>query len=273
MTNFSVLISVYFKENSSFFERALSSIWDGQTLQPTEIIIVKDGELTPELDRVLIAFSKKAPVKVVALSKNVGLGEALAIGLNACSFELVARMDSDDIAIANRFENQINYLIEHPSVSLISSQIAEFDNIPTNTKSIRRVPIDHNAIVRFSKTRNPMNHMAVVFHKSAVESVGGYLPFLGYEDYYLWVRMLKAGFQAYNHPEVLIYARTGNNMLARRQGFIFFKQELKLQFELKRIEHINSVQLFRNIILRALPRLFPIFGLKMVYNFLRKNND
>jgi glycosyltransferase involved in cell wall biosynthesis len=273
MINFSVLISVYFKENSSFFEKALASIWDDQTLQPTEIVVVKDGELTPELDAVLIDFSKKAPVKVVALSNNVGLGKALAIGLDACSYELVARMDSDDVAVSTRFENQISYLIENPTISLLSSQIAEFDNIPRNTISIRNVPVDNDSIVRFSKSRNPMNHMAVVFKKSAVSSVGGYLPFLGYEDYYLWVRMLKAGFQAHNHPEVLMHARVGNNMLSRRQGYVFFNQELKLQVELKRLKHINSVQLFRNIILRALPRLFPIFGLKMVYNFLRKKND
>ena len=121
MTNFSVLISVYFKENSSFFEKALSSIWDDQTLQPTEIVVVKDGELTPELDSVLIDYSKKAPVKVVALSTNVGLGKALAIGLDACSYELVARMDSDDVAVATRFEKQISYLIENPTDMVVTS--------------------------------------------------------------------------------------------------------------------------------------------------------
>ncbi len=270
MTNFSVLISVYFKENSSFFEKALSSIWDDQTLQPTEIVVVKDGELTPELDSVLIDFSKKAPVKVVALSTNVGLGKALALGLDACSYELVARMDSDDVAVATRFEKQISYLMENPTVSFISSQIAEFDNVPTNTKSIRNVPVDQHSIVRFSKSRNPMNHMAVVFKKSAVVSVGGYLPFLGYEDYYLWVRMLKAGFQAHNHPEVLMYARVGNNMLARRQGFTFFKQEIKLQRTFKKLGHITIVQFLKNIITRALPRLLPVAGLKLVYKLIRK---
>lgn len=270
MINFSVLISVYFKENSSFFEKALSSIWDDQTLQPTEIVVVKDGELTPELDAVLIDFSKKAPVKVVALSNNVGLGKALAIGLDACSYELVARMDSDDVAVATRFEKQISYLMENPTVSLISSQIAEFDNIPTNSKSIRNVPVDQYSIVRFSKSRNPMNHMAVVFKKSAVASVGGYLPFLGYEDYYLWVRMLNAGFQAHNHHEVLMYARVGNNMLARRQGFTFFKQEIKLQRTFIKLGHITIVQFIKNTITRALPRLLPVAGLKLVYKLIRK---
>jgi len=271
MTKFSVLISVYFKENSSFFEKALSSIWNDQTLQPTEIVVIKDGELTPELENVLHGFLKRAPLKLITLDKNVGLGTALAIGLKACSCEIVARMDSDDICDPSRFEKQINFLINNPDISLLSANIAEFDVDHKNPSNIRTVPNSHKEIIEFSKLRNPMNHMAVMFRKTAVLDSGGYIPFLGYEDYYLWVRMLLKGYKAHNLQESLVYARVGNNMLARRQGFKFFKQEIKLQFEFVKLGHINFIQLSRNILLRALPRLFPIWGLKLVYHFIRKN--
>lgn len=273
MNHFSVLMSVYHKENPEYIRQAFSSIWDHQILKPNEIVIVKDGPLTIELDDEILFFSQRAPVKIVKLEENKGLGIALNIGLNNCINELVARMDSDDISHPERFEKQINYLINNPEISFVSSNIQEFGKNISDILSQRLVPEFHQGITSFSKLRNPMNHMAIVFKKQAVLSSGGYIPFLGYEDYYLWVRMLQKGYKAYNIQENLVHARTGNNMLARRQGYVFFKQELKLQVELKRLKHINSVQLFRNIILRALPRLFPIFGLKMVYNFLRKKND
>jgi glycosyltransferase involved in cell wall biosynthesis len=271
MITFSVLISVYKKENPTFLKIALDSVWDNQSLKPSEFVIVKDGFLTRDLDDVITNFCKRAPVKIVQLEKNSGLGVALAKGLVECKYDLVARMDSDDIALSKRFEEQIGFMSQNPNIHLLSSYISEFNFDPEQTKSIRKVPISNKEILRFSKSRNPMNHMAVVFRKNSVLKVGNYVPFPGYEDYYLWVRMLNAGFEAHNLNQVFIQARVGNNMLARRQGYPFFVQEIKLQKEFLRIKHIGFFTFAKNTFLRALPRLLPVFCLKVVYSIIRKN--
>ncbi len=267
---FSVLISVYYKENPEFFREALQSIWDDQRLKPTEIVIVKDGPLRPELDAVISVFSLRAPVRLVTFAQNQGLGIALAKGVEACSEEIVARMDSDDISVPGRFEKQIRYLAENPEIAFISSYIAEFSTHFREITAIKAVPGSHKEIMQFSRTRNPMNHMAVMFKKQAVTDAGNYQPFPGYEDYFLWVRMLMKGYKAANIKENLVYGRVGNNMLARRKGVAFFRQELKLQRAFYRLHFIDSRTYVLNMVLRSAARLLPAFALAVVYKFLRK---
>lgn len=267
---FSLLISVYHKENPVWFRQALKSIWDDQYLKPTEIVIVRDGPLTPGLDTVIAVFSLTAPVRLVTLPQNQGLGIALAEGVKACREEIVARMDGDDISTPDRFEKQLAYLAAHPEVSFISSSIAEFADNLSEVTAIKAVPASHQEIVHYSRTRNPMNHMAVLFRRQAVLDAGNYQPFPGYEDYFLWVRMLVKGCKAANLPENLVYGRVGNNMLARRKGFRFFRQELKLQQTFYRLHFINARTYVTNTVLRSASRLLPAFALGIVYKFLRK---
>jgi glycosyltransferase involved in cell wall biosynthesis len=266
---FSVLISIYTKENPLFFERAIESIWDKQTLKPDEIVIVKDGPLTKELDLIINNYSQIAPIKCVSLDKNYGLGIALARGVEHCNNEIIARMDTDDIAQPNRFEKQIRFLLENPNYDVVGSNIAEFNLSEEDIVSYRRVPEHSKEILKFAKRRNPMNHMSIVFRKKALLNAGSYVPLYGYEDYFLWVRMLQKGSKFYNIQEDLILARIGNNMLARRQGIKFFKQELNLQKKFYEIGFINKLDMMLNIILRSTPRLFPIWILKIVYKTLR----
>ena len=267
---FSVLMSVYDKERPEFLHAALESIWTNQTLPPSEIILVKDGVLTPELDKIILQFQTIAPLKIYPIDKNVGLGTALKIGLNICSYEIIARMDSDDISCPDRFEKQIKLMTEKPHLDISGTYIAEFHDHTDNICSRRHLPITYQAIQHFAKIRNPLNHMTVIFKKSAILDAGNYQPFHGYEDYYLWIRMLQNSSQFENLPEELVFARVGNNMYARRQGLQFFVQELKLQKEFLNRNFLNYWEFSRNIVLRALPRLFPVSGLKLVYKYLRK---
>jgi glycosyltransferase involved in cell wall biosynthesis len=268
--NFSVLISVYDKEEPESLRIALASIWTEQTLRPSEIVLVKDGLLTAELDAVIEQFSLIAPLKLCILNQNLGLGSALAKGLDCCSNELIARMDSDDISCPDRFEKQIKLMTDFPELDISGTNIAEFHSQGDHVCSRRRLPSEFIEIQKFAKKRNPLNHMTVLFKKSAVLEAGNYHPFFGYEDYYLWIRMLQNGSVIGNIPEELVYARVGNNMFARRHGFRFFRQELKLQKELLRMDFLNDWEYLRNIFLRAFPRLFPVWGLKLVYKFLHK---
>lgn len=270
--SFSVLISVYHKENPLFMKRALESVYENQTLKPTEVLIIKDGPLTKELDRVIKDYEDNYPgvFNIITLSKNKGLGNALKIGVEKCKYELIARMDTDDIAVPDRFEKQIRFMKANPDVVLVSSDIAEFDNNPNIISGKRVVPKKHEEICKFAKKRNPMNHMAVMYRKEAVLNSGNYKIFLGYEDYYLWVRILLKGYITANINDVLVNARIGNNMLARRQGFKFYRQEIKLQQEFRDIGFINSMEFIQNVLFRALPRLLPESILSVIYKMLRK---
>jgi glycosyltransferase involved in cell wall biosynthesis len=267
---FSVLVAVYHREDPNHFRTALNSIWDSQILKPSEIVLVKDGPLSPELNLVIEQFRKQAPLKVHSLEKNYGLGIALAEGINICSNELIARMDSDDISAPDRFSVQVQFMASNPEIDISGTDIAEFNNNAGEFCSYRKLPTQINDLKKFARRRNPLNHMTVIFKKSAVIRAGNYKPFPGYEDYLLWIKMLQQGSKIANIPKILVYARIGNNMYSRRQGYIFYKQELLLQKEFKQIGYIKNIDYCVNIFLRALPRLFPIWGLKLVYKFLRK---
>lgn len=218
-----VLMSVYYKEKPDYLIACLDSMLN-QTYLPDEIVLVKDGPLTDELDSVIEEYVGKAPqvFRLVPLSENVGLGKALAIGVEASSHQLIARMDTDDIAILERLEKQRNYFIENPATSIVGSNIIEFEGTIENIIANRNVPSTHEEILAFAKRRNPFNHMTVMYRKEAVLEAGNYQPLNGYEDYYLWVRMLKQGAVAHNFNEVLVYARGGEDMYERRGGWKYY---------------------------------------------------
>src|SRR5690625_4228661 len=172
---FSVLLSVYKKERTEYFIQAMQSIWDEQTLKPNEIVLVKDGPLDKELDDAIKGVEKHIgdALKIISLEENVGLGAALNEGLKFCSYELVARMDTDDIALPKRFEKQVSFMNEHPYLAASSAWMEEFDD-SGKTIAVRKLPLDSVSIRSFAKRRNPLSHPLTIFRKSIVLSVGGY---------------------------------------------------------------------------------------------------
>ena len=223
----SVLLSVYEKEQATYLQQALQSIFD-QTSPAAEVVLVLDGPITQLLQDVINAYQKKFPniIKVVPLAENSGLGTALAKGVLACQHELIARMDTDDIMAPTRLEKQLQAFDADPTLAIVGSNIAEFATVPSEITGQRIVPATDHAIREFSKKRNPFNHMTVMFKKSAILAVGNYQPLPGFEDYYLWARLLKAGYRGQNLQEPLVYARTGENMYARRGGLKYFTRGL-----------------------------------------------
>lgn len=268
---FSVLISSYSKDSPEELALALKSIWDDQTLKPDEIVIVKDGPLTAGLDAVLDDFARRAPVKFCPLEKNMGLGKALAIGVEACSNEYIARMDGDDIAVPDRFEKQIQFLKDHSDVSLCGGMIQEFVGSPENVTGKRILPEEHHDICCFLKRRNPFNHMTVFYRKAAALDAGNYQHVQGNEDYWLWARMIKNGVQTANLPDILVYARTGDNMLGRRRGLKLLKADIQMARNLRMIRILSMFEMIQIIVLKSLVRLLPVSILALVYKRLRKD--
>lgn len=269
---FSVLISVYIKEKPEYLKEALDSIIN-QTLMPDEIVLVKDGKLTKELDIIIQTYVEKYEnlIKTIPLEKNAGLGIALQKGVLNCAYDIIARMDTDDIAHPERFEKQINFLINNPDIDIAGSYISEFDGNPENIYAYRQVPITHDEIYKFAKFRCPMNHMTVMFKKQSVVQSGNYKHFPNIEDYFLWGRMLNHGYRFANIPENLVNVRAGRVMLNRRAKLkYFFNIEYKIQTAFLDMKFINKYQFFRNIILKFLLRAIPAWFRTFIYNkFLR----
>ncbi len=232
--DFSVLLSVYQKEKPEFFRQSLDSILS-QTCPPSQIVLVEDGPLTKELYEAVEDVSRKTDkLKIVKLKENMGLGKALNAGLKACDYELVARMDTDDIAFPDRFALQLKAFEEDPALGLCGGHVEEFIGSIENVVSVKKVPLEDAEIRRYAKKRNPFNHPSVMFKKSEVEKAGGYQHALYFEDYYLWMRMLKNGVKAKNIDRVILHFRTGTDMYRRRGGFAYMKQAVAFKKRLYR---------------------------------------
>lgn len=255
---FSVLISVYKKEKAEYLKRALQSVIN-QTLKPTEIVIVKDGPLTKELDDCIENFQRQHPklFKIITFKKNRGLGLALRDGVKACKYEYIARMDSDDISKPDRFEKQFNYLQKHPETALLGTWITEFNKDENKSDTVTKLPCIHQAIIKFAKRRNPFRHVTVVLKKSAVIQSGNYRDFLWFEDYDLFVRILQKGYITANIPECLVNVRADKNMFARRGGCQYLKQDYRFQKLLLKTKFIGKTNFIINITIRSIIRLIP----------------
>lgn len=267
---FSVLLSIYHKEKPEHFNRCMWSIWEKQTIKPNEIVLVQDGPLDRGLYNAINIWKEKLGDKlnIIPLKENVGLGDALNIGLDHCSFELVARMDTDDIALPNRFEKQLE-VFKNSDVDICGSWISEFDNDENEIISYRKSPEFYNEIINFAKKRNPVNHPAVMYKKSSVEKAGGYKRMIWFEDYYLWVRMMLNGAKFYNIQETLVNMRAGYGQLERRSGFKYARSEFVFQQELLRLGFINYIEFIRNVFIRFFARIVPKTFVKMIYKMLR----
>lgn len=222
-------MSVYRNDKPEFFLEAVKSVSVKQTLPPNEIVIVVDGPVPKPLEKSIKEVEESIPtVTTIWQKENMGLGYALNIGMKACSNELVARMDADDISASNRFEKQVAYMKTHPEVAVCGGQISEFIDSPENIVTYRMVPLDSEDCLNYFKDRDPLNHMTVMLRKLAVMKVGNYQPWHLDEDTYLWGRLLKNGYKIANLPDILVNARVGKEMYARRGGLKYFKSDSKI---------------------------------------------
>jgi len=226
-TPFSVLMSVYRKESPEFLREALDSVFD-QTAVPAEVVLVEDGPLTDELHALLDDYGNSHPeLKRVPLPENRGLGLALQEGMLHCSNELVARMDTDDISVATRFERQLAEFEKNPGIDICGSHIKEFEETPDHIVAERRVPLTHDGCKRYQRRRDAFNHVSVMFRKTAVLKAGNYQHCPLMEDTLLWANMFKTGATAMNIDDYLVLVRIGKDMYERRGGMAYFKKYRK----------------------------------------------
>lgn len=264
---FSVLISLYNREKADNLEQCLQSLHQ-QTLQADEIVLVYDGPVGDTLKAVVEKWMGLLPIIILPLEKNVGLGKALNAGLDRCTHNIVARMDTDDICLPERFAMQIPYMEAHPDVALLGAAVIEFDE--HGKERLKRLPLSNEEIRQFARMKNPFNHMCVVFRKDKVIAAGSYQHHLFMEDYNLWLRMMAQGYQVANQHEVLMKVRAGSEMVSKRRGMTYIKSEMQLyalKMKLKQTNLINGTLYF---LIRTSTRVMPASVMQFLYEKDRK---
>ncbi|MEW6486029.1 MAG: glycosyltransferase [Pseudomonadota bacterium] len=264
--DFSVLMSLYKNELASNLDDCLYSI-QNQILRPSEIVIIYDGPISEEVDLVVNKYAKENNIKKVYLKENVGLGKALRFGIENCKYDLVARMDTDDICNPDRFSKQLNYMKLNPDVDILGSSVIEFDS---HDKREKRLPLKSEDILSYSLLKNPINHMTVLFRKHKIIKIGSYQHHFYMEDYNLWLRAISRGLVIENMPDNLVYARVNNNMLKRRRGFNYIKSEFELMKLKLSLNLYPNYKVLLSFLIRVSVRLLPLCILSRIYKFDRK---
>jgi glycosyltransferase involved in cell wall biosynthesis len=264
---FSLLISVYDGDRPDYLRQSFRSAVDDQTVPPDQVIIVRDGPVHRELAACLDEFvaTSRVPVTLVPLAANGGLGPALDKGLAASSYDIVARMDADDVAMPRRFEVQLP-LIENADI--VGAGLLEFITDTDHIVGRRTPPTDPGHIARYARLHDPFNHPTVIYRRQAVMAAGGYgdLPLM--EDYALFTRMLQTGARAVNVAEPLVFYRVGATAFKRRGGTGLLRSELRMQREFLRSGFISPAGYVRNVAVRGSYRLVPWWLRRAAYRLL-----
>lgn len=265
---FDVLMSVYHGEKPHHLRESLRSLCT-QTRTPHCVVLVQDGPLGPELEAVIEEFRTRLPLICPRLQTNQGLPQALNHGLGYCPSEWVARFDSDDVCVPDRFELQCSAIENHSAVDVLGGQIDEFDENLNLKVGSRYLPTDPIVLKRFSKYRNPLNHMTVMFRRSAVQAAGGYPSIQYFEDYALWLVLLRSGRWIENLDTVLVKARAGSQMLGRRSGAKYAWAEIRFLSKMWGNGLMDAGGFLINVLTRIPIRLLPMPFVKAAYQLLR----
>lgn len=257
MKNFSVCTSVYKNDKPEFVRVALDSMLVQQSVKPGEIVLVQDGPVPYDLSHLLLEYKDKygEVLNIIRLDKNGGLGNALKLGVENAKYDIIARMDSDDICLPDRFEKQLAYLESHPECDIVGGQMTEFIDTPANIVGKREVPLTNEEIYQYMKSRCALNHVTVMFRKAAVLKAGNYQDWFWNEDYYLWVRMMMAKCQFANLPDVTVNVRSGADQYARRGGKKYFDSEMGIKKLMLKKGMINRKEYVVNYIQRFIIQL------------------
>jgi hypothetical protein len=223
-SHFSILISIYHKEKPEYFDRAMQSIWDEQTMKPDEIVLVEDGKLTDELYEIIGKWKSKLEgiLKTISLKQNVGLALALNEGLKYCNcnYDFIVRMDTDDISTPQRFEKQLEFLEKNPEIDVVGTYIREVDEQENIIKNIVEFPLTHSELYAFFSKRDPLAHPTTMFRKRFFKKAGNYpTHLLLAEDTLLWYNGFLQGCQFANLDFVGLKFRRSSEFYQRRANY------------------------------------------------------
>lgn len=270
---YSVVMAIYKKDRPEWFQQALQSL-QNQTVISDDIVIVADGPLTPQLDAVLRQYEDEKSISLIRLRKNKGLGNALNIGIEQTKNELIARMDSDDIAVLNRFELQMTEFDKNPKLDILGGQIAEFINNPDEIVAHRKVPTTHAEIKKFARRRSPFNHPTIMYRKSTIQKLGCYdVSAIRVEDYDLWLRALSQGAVCANLDSVLLNYRSTIDAMRRRKTLTSLRNHIKARTRFYTRGYISLTDLLYGVMTQTVLFVMPTKLANAVFNKVVRNAE
>ena len=230
---FSALLCLYHGNSLAEVQEALNSAFRDQTVQPDELVIVLDGPVPSEIRSWVEIFpTDNLTSRVIEFPENKGHGEARAVGLKACSHDLVAMIDADDISLPNRFERLLEEFRTYPEVSVVGGAFVEFveEGGVITDMSTRTMPLSGTEVAKYARMRSPVAQPTSIVRRSAVLKVGNYQTWFNNEDYHLWLRLIAHGYEIRNVPDVVLRFRTSADMYSRRGGWKYWWNESRLQY-------------------------------------------
>ena len=247
------LCSIYKKTDYSEFKLAINSILNQRGNYMQEIVIVQDGDLDLHANLILSfieEINKEIRIQLINLRINSGLGIALSKGLKYCNGEFIVRFDTDDINAKDRLIKQLPIIKRNKNIAVIGSFVNEFIPIQNKRLSIRikKAP-PMKFIKRNMNIYNPLNHPTVILRREALGIIS-YSDMRYFEDYYLWLRLKRNGWDFDNVQEALVFMKV-DEFYEKRWGFAYARHELKF-----------IMQIFRE---KLIPLYFlPIFCLRVI---------
>jgi len=231
---YSVLMSVYAGEKPEFLRESIESMLN-QTYPTDDLVLVCDGALTPELDEIVSRYEENYDCfHPVRIEKNEGTGYCANVGISACKHEYIVKMDSDDIALPQRCEMSLYTLAKHPEIDMLGAYIEEFDSDSGEFIAVKKTPLSHKEIKKYSRRRNPFNNQTLVYKRSKAQSCGGYPRRTRCEDYEFVVRMLSSGVRGRNIGKVLVKYRVTKGNYARRKNWANTKAFIEVRWRIFR---------------------------------------
>lgn len=273
---FTVLQSVYKKDNPEFLAQSLQSIAES-TCAPEKVVLVKDGPLTPGLEAVIGEWRTRLPLHVVGYAENRGLAHALNFGLQFVETELVARMDSDDICFLDRFEKQTAQFEADSSLEILGGGIEEFyiDLHKTELRRVRLYPKWSDAKSKALYRGTPVAHPTLMIKTSLLKEFCYSETTKCNEDIELWFRLLRAGRRIRTLQEPVLRFRITDGTFSRRSFSKALDEYLIYSENLRKINGMSRYDIIP--LLRLASRLFPKTLNKKLYlsqkrqNFFKEN--
>tara|TARA_Y100000589_G_scaffold242872_1_gene230478 strand:- start:41 stop:952 length:912 start_codon:yes stop_codon:yes gene_type:complete len=254
----SCLGSIYINTDFDELYLSLKSIFF-QKYVPNQIIIVVDGPIDNK-NKSFINYlqNKYSIIEIIYLEINKGLGFALNKGIEFCKNDIIARFDTDDINLENRFEIQYKYLCTNNDIDILGTAVKEFkENNNIIMSRLKKVSNSHFQIIKKMNYRNPINHPTVMFKKNIILKCGSYQSMKYFEDYHLWLRCKYKNYKFHN-LNISSVAMKMNNLVNRRQGcsYAFYEALFFISCLSKRLIKFESIILFSfRLFSRFIPRI------------------
>ncbi len=261
-----VLMSVYKKEKPEYLELAFKSLWDDQTLKPDEVIVVEDGDLTDSLNEIIIKWQQKIGEAYIQIknANNLGLTKSLNIGIQHITCKYIARMDSDDICLPDRFKKQKEHLDSHPDIAVVGSFVQEIDENNTHTV-IRKYPVSPEEVSKYIMKATPLQHSDVMMRSEIFKQGISYNEkYRMTQDLALWFDILNNKMKIANIPEILFLFRITPETFSRRNKSKAF-HEFKIYMNgIFRLRPVSLYYIYP--VIRLILRLLPAKIIKLIYD-------